>query len=183
MLPTIVRHGCRTQQPAWLRLFSGRWAKLLSALALSFLAYSSRPHTQGFEAKGLPGSGVPADSSSVTAGTWQARTVRLLAERSAGVATNILSTDLKDTEADESSELLHTVTHGAPLHGFVEKAGPLDPRAWQPAHSAWRQAHRQAWLQERDRTVAEGGWLEEVFRAALGCMACVPRLRACSSRV
>ncbi len=47
------------------------------------------------------------------------------------------------------------------MHGFVEKAGPLDPKQWQVGFKEWRQNRTQDWVVQRQAQLAageQGGW-------------------------
>lgn len=49
------------------------------------------------------------------------------------------------------------VAGAAAVHGFVRKAGPLNPKLWQPQYRQWRRERRQAWLEDRQERLAAGG--------------------------
>lgn len=67
----------------------------------------------------------------------------------------------------------------AAVHGFVHKAGPLDPKLWQPQYRQWRRERRQAWLDERQQRLDAGG---SKCRALLQKNCKLPSLPACHSR-
>ncbi|KAI7843963.1 hypothetical protein COHA_002501 [Chlorella ohadii] len=48
------------------------------------------------------------------------------------------------------------VAGAAAVHGFVRKAGPLNPKLWQPQYRQWRRERRQAWLEDRQERLAAG---------------------------
>lgn len=48
------------------------------------------------------------------------------------------------------------VLAGAGVHGFVEKAGPLDPQQWQVGSKEWRQNRTQEWDARRRAELAAG---------------------------
>lgn len=45
---------------------------------------------------------------------------------------------------------------GAGVHGFVDKAGPLDPQQWQVGFKEWRQNRTQEWVAQRQAQLAAG---------------------------
>ncbi|KAL4457551.1 hypothetical protein ABPG75_012416 [Micractinium tetrahymenae] len=48
------------------------------------------------------------------------------------------------------------VLAGAGVHGFVDKAGPLDPQQWQVGFKEWRQNRTQEWVAQRQALLAAG---------------------------
>ncbi|KAL4440666.1 hypothetical protein ABPG77_000375 [Micractinium sp. CCAP 211/92] len=56
----------------------------------------------------------------------------------------------------EDAAVAAAVLAGAGVHGFVEKAGPLDPKQWQVGFKEWRQNRTQDWVVQRQAQLVAG---------------------------
>ncbi|EFN58881.1 hypothetical protein CHLNCDRAFT_140783 [Chlorella variabilis] len=135
------------------------WSKLALAVLLALSVYCRRlqPHELLNDSQ-LPGGmqhSRAGGGAAAGGGSDQLSGRRQLGD-GAGHAGAVEGAVLTAAAAGANDPHTAAVMAGAGVHGFVRKAGPLDPLHWQAGSFDWRVLQRQSWLDERARLLAEG---------------------------
>ena len=151
----IAGAGNMLARPYW------AWSKLALAVLLALSVYCRRlqPHELLNDSQ-LPGGmqhSRAGGGAAAGGGSDQLSGRRQLGD-GAGHAGAVEGAVLTAAAAGANDPHTAAVMAGAGVHGFVRKAGPLDPLHWQAGSFDWRVLQRQSWLDERARLLAEGGW-------------------------
>lgn len=181
-----IRITVRQRAPVEPRRALGSDAELLREAAATVLALQ-----QAGEAAKQEAAAAAAEKQAAKQAGKQAAAAGKAAEAAAAAAQPAAAAEAKPAAAEAkpaafpgstpaadaaTDDVAAAVLAGAGVHGFVDKAGPLDPRLWRGAHKGVRDKRLLAWMLQRRKALDAGARRRHRggYTTACACCCCFP---------